>query len=165
MKQISVILIVFTALFLLSGLTVFPVEWEVKTVIKILWGDAPVGDGLLSPIHKKMVEIRDSLPVLREQYHFIFYGLDWLGFGFIVMSILFIGVIRNPIKNKWIIQFALISCILVIPFAAIFAPLRGMPWQWILIDSSFGIFGAIPLLIILRSIRKLELTEDTSTKT
>lgn len=155
MKRIRILLIIFTVLFLLSGLTVFAVDWEIRTTIKVLWGDAPSGDGFLSPIHEKLIEIRDALPILKNQYPFMFYGLDWLGFAFIVMSILFIGAIRDPIRNKWVIQFALISCVLVIPFAVIFVPLRGMPWLWVLIDSSFGIFGAIPLVIILRDINNL----------
>jgi hypothetical protein len=156
MKRIRILLIIFTIIFLISGLTVFPVEWEVQTVIKVVWGDGPVGTGFTAPVHQKFVEIRDALPILRAQYPFMFYGLDWLGFGFIVMAILFLGTIRDPIKNKWVIQWALINCILVIPFAAVFAPLRGMPWQWIFIDSSFGIVGVIPLIIILREIKKIE---------
>ena len=155
-QRIRLLLIVFTVLFLLSGLTVFPVEWEVSTVIKVFWGDAAPGDGFLAPVHKKLLEIRDALPVIKTKYPFIFYGFDWLGFAFIIMAILFAGVIRDPVRNKWVIQFALISCILVVIFAAIFAPLRGMPWQWILIDSSFGIFGVIPLIIILKDIKKIE---------
>ncbi|MBI5360025.1 MAG: hypothetical protein HZA48_05525 [Planctomycetes bacterium] len=156
MMRIRVILIIFIVLFFLSGMTVFPVEWEVKTVINTVWGDAPPGVGFLSPMHKKLIEIRDSFPVIRDKYEFGIYGLDWLGFAFITMSILFIGVLRDPVKNKWVIQFALLCCPLSIIFAAVFAPMRGMPWQWVLIDSSFGVFGAMPLIIILRDIKKIE---------
>lgn len=156
MARIRIILIIFIVLFFLSGMTVFPVEWEVKTVIKTIWGDSPPGDGFLSPVHAKFIEIKDSLPVMKEKYPFIFYGLDWLGFAFITMSILFIGALKDPVRNKWVIQFALLCCPLCIIFAAIFAPIRGMPWQWALLDSSFGVFGAIPLIIILRDIKKIE---------
>lgn len=37
--------------------------------------------------------------------------------------------------------------------------IRGIPFAWRLADSSFGIFGSIPLLICRRSIRALEAME------
>jgi hypothetical protein len=34
--------------------------------------------------------------------------------------------------------------------------LRGIPFGWSLIDMSFGVIGIIPLIIVLRLIRRLE---------
>lgn len=34
-------------------------------------------------------------------------------------------------------------------------PLRGIPFWWSLVDMSFGVFGAIPLLLAYRLIRQL----------
>jgi len=39
----------------------------------------------------------------------------------------------------------MIACVLIIPWVLIFAPLRGIPVFWMLIDMSFGVFGIIPL--------------------
>jgi hypothetical protein len=36
-----------------------------------------------------------------------------------VLAILFIGPLRDPVKNKWVIEFGVIACILIIPFAMI----------------------------------------------
>jgi len=44
----------------------------------------------------------------------------------------------------------------VLVFSAIVPHLRGLPWFWMFVDGSFGVLGAIPLLVILRDIRRLE---------
>jgi len=52
---------------------------------------------------------------------------------------------------------ALIGCILVLPLALICGPLRGIPLYWRLIDCSFGVFGALPLLYCVRLTRLLRM--------
>ncbi|MEU4119686.1 hypothetical protein AB0F71_34960 [Kitasatospora sp. NPDC028055] len=42
------------------------------------------------------------------------------------------------------------------PEPVICGPLRGIPLAWRFIDMSFGVFGVIPLLIVLRALRPLE---------
>jgi hypothetical protein len=77
---------------------------------------------------------------------FLAYGTDWLAFAHLVIAVAFIGPFIDPVRNKWIITFGLISCAGVIPLALIAGPIRGIPFPWRLIDCSFGIFGCIPLL-------------------
>jgi hypothetical protein len=50
----------------------------------------------------------------------------------------------------------LIACVAVIPLAFIAGPLRGIPMFWRLIDCSFGIGGALPLLWALRIVERAE---------
>ena len=92
-----------------------------------------------------------------KNYPFIAYGYDWLAFAHFVLAILFIGPLRDPVRNKWIIEFGIIACILIIPFAFIAGHFRGIPFWWRLIDCSFGIIGIIPLSICLKKITQLEL--------
>jgi hypothetical protein len=66
------------------------------------------------------------------------------------------GPYRDLVRNKWIITFGLIACGGVIPLALIAGHVRGIPTAWRLIDCSFGIFGAIPLLRCRRLISALE---------
>ncbi len=40
--------------------------------------------------------------------------------------------------------------------AFICGPLRGIPWYWQVIDSSFGVGSILPLLLAIREVRKLE---------
>jgi hypothetical protein len=66
---------------------------------------------------------------------------------------------RGRRSNKWIITFGLIACGGVIPLALIAGHVRGIPFPWRLIDCSFGVFGAIPLVPRKLLISGLEIRE------
>ena len=87
-----------------------------------------------------------------SQYPFLAYGTDWLAFAHVVLAIAFIGPLRDPVRNVWVIELGLIACALIIPWVLVFGPLRGIPAFWMLIDMSFGVFGAIPLWLVRREI-------------
>jgi hypothetical protein len=89
---------------------------------------------------------------------FLAYGTDWLAFAHLVLGVVFIGPIVDPIRNKWVLQFGVIACVGVLALALIAGPIRGIPPLWRAIDCSFGVFGAIPLLIALRRTTQLERT-------
>ena len=65
---------------------------------------------------------------------------------------------RDPLRNLWVVEWALIACALVIPLAPARGPLRGIPPFWRAIDCSFGVFGAVPLWLLRREIRRLAQT-------
>ena len=72
----------------------------------------------------------------------------------------FFGPMRDPVRNKWVLQFGLVACAAVPLLALIAGPLRGIPFGWRLIDCSFGLFGAIPLAIALQYTNLLERRSD-----
>jgi hypothetical protein len=51
------------------------------------------------------------------------------------------------------LHVGLIACAGAIAVALISGPIRGIPFFWTLIDCSFGIVGAVPLLYCLRLTR------------
>jgi hypothetical protein len=137
---------------LLSGVTVWPAVSELRTAVDLAWGTAqPSGD-----IHGFVVDVIEGLEETNETYPFLLYGYDWLAFAHIVLAILFIGAVRDPVRNKWIVQCGLIMCALIVVLAGVCIPLRGIPWQWFFIDLSFGVVAAVLLGIALRDIRRVE---------
>ena len=135
----------------LSGLTAIPLEAELAFLTRCF----PVGTGIgnwLDRVYMALVETNRKHP-------FIAYGFDWLAFAHFVLAILFIGPYRDPVKNKWVIEFGMIACILIIPFAFVAGHFRGIPMGWILIDCSFGVVGLFPLAICLKKIRLMEWQE------
>jgi hypothetical protein len=124
----------------LSGATAIPLLPEVS------WLADHLGAGGKSSVMAEwLVRVRDALTQTQSQYPFLFYGTDWLAFGHFVIAIVFIGALRDPVRNRWLFDFGLIACALVIPYAFIFGGLRGIPVWWRLIDCSFGVFGFVPL--------------------
>lgn len=102
---------------------------------------------------------------MNAQYPFLAYGYDWLAFAHIVIAVAFIGPYRDPVKNKWIIEFGCIACILIWPTAFIAGHVRQIPLYWKLIDCSFGVIGLVPLLICYKKIKRLEVLEHIESQT
>jgi hypothetical protein len=124
----------------ISGATAIPLVPEVNWFAN-LWS----ANGNPSSVTEWLVRIRDALAKTQSEHPFLFYGTDWLAFGHFAIAIAFIGALRDPVRNRWLFDFGLIACALVIPYAFSFGALRGIPIWWRLIDCSFGIFGAVPL--------------------
>ena len=138
-SQIRYIIIFFMAALIFSGATAIPAETELTLILKYIPADTAMGSLLTTVLHA----VQDT----GARYPFLFYGNDWLAFAHFVIAIAFIGVIKDPVKNIWVLEFGMIACIMVLPFALIVGGLRGLPIWWRFIDCSFGVIGFIPLWI------------------
>ncbi|MEO7310503.1 MAG: hypothetical protein ABIX01_08905 [Chitinophagaceae bacterium] len=133
----------------LSGLTALGVESQLDHLSGLFPGkETWVGAWLW----KVYAAIKDT----NHQYPFLSYGYDWLAFAHLVIATVFIGPLQDPVKNKWVIQFGRVTCLMVIPFALLAGSFRGLPFWWICVDCSFGIIGIIPLSVCYRLINRLE---------
>ena len=152
LAKIRLLIVFFIIALILSGVTAFPVETELKWLLsnKQLIPDA--FEQWLTTVHNALVDTNQKYPMLA-------YGYDWLAFAHIVIAMAFLGPLKDPVKNKWIIDWAILACLAVLPLAFIAGPIRQIPIFHILIDCSFGIIGLIPLLICRNWIRKLEASE------
>jgi hypothetical protein len=138
----------FMGILVVSGITAMPAEWELSIATKFFDEDSFVGSWLNEVYH--------AIKITEHNYPYLFYGYDWLAFAHIVIAIAFIGPYKDPVKNKWVIEFGAIACFLIIPFALIIGYFRGIPFWWRLIDCSFGIIGLIPLGICYNKINEIE---------
>jgi len=130
----------------LSGVTAFPLQTELGWLLPIL--ETPPVRRIAETTHLLpwIARVHHALSDTNAQYPFLACGTDWLAFAHLVLAVLFIGPYRDPVRNKWNITFGLIACGGVIPLALIAGHIRGIPLPWRIIDCSFGVFGAIPLL-------------------
>jgi hypothetical protein len=124
-----------------SGVTAIPLVGELNLLVKAFGSSVAPSSELM----QWLVLVRDALAQTQLQHPFLFYSTDWLAFGHFVIALAFVGALRDPVRNRWLFDFGLIACVLVIPYAFIFGGLRGIPIWWRLIDCSFGVFGFIPL--------------------
>ena len=149
-QQIKAWLWFFMITLFLSGATAIPVNAELSNILKHISKD--------SSLAVFLSYIENGVSKTQQQFPFLFYGYDWLAFAHFVLAILFIGPLRDPVRNKWVIEFGMIACMLIIPFAMIAGYYRGIPFWWRVIDCSFGIIGIIPLYICYAKIQVLELS-------
>ncbi len=140
---------IFIIALFLSGLTAIPVDIELSFLLKTF----PTN----SPITHWLGKVLSAYRHTNSQYSFLLYGYDWLAFAHFVLAILFIGPYKHPVKNKWVIEFGLIACVLIFPLAFVAGHFRGIPIGWQLIDCSFGVFGFMLLWICYRKIKILEI--------
>ena len=154
--RIRVILVFFTVALVVSGLTAIPLKWELDVLAGLVGvaPDAPPGEYV--GLQHWIALVRQGLHETYAEYPFIAYGTDWLAFGHVVLGVMFIGAIRDPVRNAWVITAGMVACVLVVPWALVFTPIRGIPFYWAFIDCAFGVFGIIPLYLARRWTRQLE---------
>ncbi len=151
-KEIKKLIILFIVLLILSGITAFPLETELQYLSTLL---QPYNNSISVFISNVYNAIKDT----NQKYPYMAYGTDWLAFAHVVIAVAFYGPLKDPVRNVWILQFGMIACVMVFPLAAICGTTRQIPWYWMCIDCSFGVFGFIPLYICYNKIKQLELIE------
>lgn len=152
LDRIRLLLLLFIIALVISGATAIPLETELKLLAHLAGSDASAQQpGLAGWVLK----VRNALLETNARYPFIAYGTDWLAFAHFIIAIAFIGPLRDPVKNVWVVEFGMIACVLVVPFALIMGAVRGIPFGWRLIDCSFGVLGIIPLWFCRKYIREL----------
>lgn len=150
LRRARLFLAFFALALIASGLTAIPLEWETSVLARL----AGVADGRPADAYQGLAwwlaTVRAGVVETGARYPFMAYGTDWLAFAHVVLGILFLGAIRDPARNVWVLTFGLIACALVVPWAFVFGAVRGIPLGWRLVDCSFGVFGFIPLWLCRR---------------
>lgn len=155
-RRIRAWLLVFIAGLVVSGLTAFPLQTGISVLVSLLGITSTPPIVPESALHAWIRTVQSGILETNARFPFMAYGTDWLAFSHLVVAVAFLGPLHDPVRNKWIITTGLVACAGVIPLALIAGEVRGIPLWWRLIDCSFGILGAIPLLLCRRYIRQLE---------
>ncbi len=151
--KIRLLILFFMIALIVSGATAMPAETGLHWLMQYK-------DMMPQRMGNWLQTCYTALVDTNAKYPFLAYGYDWLAFAHIVIAMAFIGPFKEPVKNVWIIDWAMLACIAIIPLAFIAAPIRHIPYYHILIDCSFGLIGIIPLLICKRWINILKMKSN-----
>lgn len=143
---------------ILSGVTAFPLLTELRLLASWLGITNAADYQSLTGLQHWMAYVLFGLEQTHARFPFIGYGTDWLAFGHLCIAVFFIRPLFKPLESDWVLQCGLACCVAVIPLALIAGPIRGIPFYWRLIDCSFGVLGALPLLYCLRLTRQMRRT-------
>ena len=154
-RRVRIILVFFLLGFVISGLTAFPIRWEIAQLQRFI-GVNTFMERLYSPMAEWISYVHRGLTNINQEQIFIFYLTDWLAFAYILIGLAFVGPLRDPVRNIWVIEWAMILFVLAIPLIFISAPIRGIPFFWRLIDCSFGVVGFTLLWVCRKYIKQLE---------
>ena len=155
-RRIRILLVLFIAGLVLSGLTAFALETELRVIADWMSIDASTSPADYTGLKHWIALVSQGLRETNTQYPFIAYGTDWLAFGHLVITLMFFGALVDPVRNVWVVTAGMIACVAVVPLALIAGEVRGIPVYWRLIDCGFGVVGIIPLWLARRSIVELQ---------
>jgi len=132
----------------LSGLTAFPIETELRWLYEHV---------MINPefMREWLFAVYHAVKYTNQAYPYLSYGTDWLAFAHLLFAVLFVGALKDPVRNRWVIEFGIIAAIAIFPLAFIAGDVRGIPIFWRLIDCSFGVVSLIILLDCYQIIKKL----------
>lgn len=154
LRVIRVCVVIVILGLVVSGVTAFPLEWELGIVAGLLHASPAVD--LLPGLVTWVDRVHAALVETGVEHPFLAYGTDWLAFAHLAIAVAFFGPLRDPVRNIWILRWGVVMCLGVVPLALIAGSIRGLPWGWMLVDISFGVAAIVPLLIALRLTRRLE---------
>ena len=159
-KRIRNTLWVFIVGLVISGLTAFPLVWEINLLARLLHIDPALPPDTYHDFLRRWIAlVRLGVSETDQKFPFLAYGTDWLAFGHIVIALFFFGPLQNPVRNVFVLRAGLAACALVLPVAFVCGPVRGIPAFWQVIDCLFGVIGGAVLLVCLRDVARLEALE------
>lgn len=158
-KRIKILTWIFILGLVISGATAIPLQAELELLAKTLGVADKSSAEVTAGLAHWILVVREGLRETYARFPFIAYGTDWLAFGHFVIALVFVGTLRDPVRNVWLFTFGMIACALVVPYAFIFGTMRGIPFYWRLIDCSFGVIGIIPVWYARRCVNELALLQ------
>jgi hypothetical protein len=155
LQRTRFILVFYSLALLISGATAIPLRFELG-ILDSIFGIGSAMEQALPSLAEWITVVHSAIEKLYVDYPFLLYGYDWLAFGHFVIGISFLGAVKDPVRNRWVVEYGIIACIFLVPYALIMGAIRDVPLGWRFIDSLFGLFGIIPLLLARKMIKTLE---------
>jgi hypothetical protein len=140
---------------IISGLSAFPLRLELAILSNVFGISDPSAYVEMQGLRRWIAFVYFGLQETYSRFPFFGYATDWLAFGHFVIAGFFILPFANPTRYRAVLHVGLAACAGVIVLAVICGLIRSIPFFWTLIDCSFGIVGAIPLLYCLHLIKRL----------
>jgi hypothetical protein len=141
---------------ILSGLTAFPLRAELSAFAKFIGVSDPSGYATLHGLQRWLAFVSFGLEQTYLRFPFFGYATDWLGYAHLVIALFFFLPLIDPRRYRGVLHVGIVACVGVFIIALACGPMRQIPVFWRLIDCSFGLLGAIPLLICLRLTSRME---------
>src|SRR6201993_1056696 len=121
-RRIRLCIRVITIGLFLSGVTAFPIETELRWLVAMSHINGLFRNWLIVVYH--------AVEYANLHYPFLSYGTDWLAFTHVMLAVLFAGALKDPVKNRWVVEFGIIAAIAIFPLAFIAGGVRGIPIFW-----------------------------------
>ncbi len=137
-RRIKIAIVITIIGLLLNGISAVPL----RTELNILLSNP---DSLPKFLRDWWQYVDQGLNETSDKYNFMRYGFDWLAFAHLLIAIAFIGPLRDPIKNQWVVQWGMIASGLSVVVALVWERMRAVPFWWSLIDAGIALIAYLIL--------------------
>ena len=107
LRRIRALLVFFIFALSISGLTAIPLNFELG-ILNTLFGEGTAIETVFPSVSYWITQVHYALKEQNSNAPFLAYGYDWLAFGHFVIAIAFMGALKDPSRNRWVVEFAMI---------------------------------------------------------
>ncbi len=133
----------------LNGASAFALHTELNIILHF--------DNMLpQSVYDWLFTVREAISDAELRNPFMLYGYDWLGFAHLFIAIAFLGPLKDPVKNEWVVKFGMIVSALTVFISLFYEQVREIPFFWSLIDAAIGLAAFIILFFCNRWIKELK---------
>ncbi|MBS1749027.1 MAG: hypothetical protein JST63_03910 [Bacteroidetes bacterium] len=148
-RKIRVALVITMIGLLLNAVSAIPLHTELNILLSI-------PDSLSQSLREWLTYVNKGITETDKNYPFMRYGFDWLAFAHVLIAIAFIGPLKDPLKNEWVVSWGIIACTLSIVMALVWERLRDIPMWWSIVDALIAIIALIILWLCNNWIKQLK---------
>ena len=156
-RKIKIAVVITIIGLLLNGISAIPLRTELNILLSNPWAFPKF-------INNWWMHLDKGVNETTNQYSFMRYGFDWLGFSHLLIAIAFIGPLKDPIKNEWVIKWGMIASGLGVLMALGWERLRSIPFWWSVVDASIVIIAFVILWFCNKWIQALKAATALSSK-
>ena len=141
---------------LLNGISAVPLLTELKILLS-------KPNALPQFLRDWWTYVNTGVKETTNKYEFMRYGFDWLAFAHLLIAIAFLGVLKDPIKNEWLVKWGMIASALSVVMALGWERVRSIPLWWSFIDASIAIVSFIILWLCnkwIQELKRIQLSEQ-----
>src|SRR5262245_43009780 len=109
---------------IVSGLTAFPLQWELHVLGSWLGIESPAHFADYAGFRKWIAFVEHGLMTSYARFPFLGYGTDWLAFGHLALAIFFVRPMQHPMDSDWVLKCGLACCAGVVPLALVAGQIR-----------------------------------------
>jgi hypothetical protein len=148
-RKIKIAIIITIMGLLLNGISAVPLKSELNILL--------ANSGMFPEFLRNWWTYVDKgVTNTNNNYPFMRYGFDWLAFAHLLIAIAFIGPLKDPIKNEWVVRWGMIASALSVVMALGWERMRAIPFWWSCIDAFIAIVAFIVLMICSKWINQLK---------
>lgn len=148
-RKIRIAVIITIIGLLLNAISAIPLHTELSMLLAN-------PDALPQSLRDWLTYVHSGITDTDKNYPFMRYGFDWLAFAHILIAIAFIGPLKDPLKNEWVVRWGVIASALSILMALSWERLRDIPLWWSFIDTFIAIIAFVILWLCNRWIMQLK---------